>query len=527
MVAQRSIAEPPDKTRRNLLIAAYVTILAGAFVLLFYGLDRHLLWGDEAETATLAKNVLRFGVPKTFDGVNRITLFGAGVDASVHDTWTWSPWLQEYLAAASFLVFGSTTWAARAPSAFFGWLALPLLAFTAYRIYRDHRISVAAVLVLGTSEVFLLHARQCRYYGPAVFLEILFILGIYQLQSGSRAGLWNTAIAMILLFYANYILAFANVPALIPLAWMLYRKDRRVALTVVYVGALFVAAATPWLLYASVARQSEFVGYNLFLKKETYYLKEFHFHFIPLIFLLLPLVNWLMSRRTAASQSKLGAPAGVTGFEWWLLWLMALYLGIILLPPGAFLRYLLPMLPVACLLAAAWVFRYVRRTEIAVALIAVQCLTNALALGSGFPFRGKHTLRWPLAEFVQGNREPFQDRFTDVLEYLLREAKPGESVFSLDPEFPLIFYTGLKVIDGRLIRDKTPLRIPPDWVLTQSASGVMNSVAAPPGNVVRLLYEEIVIPVHESVNFGVVPEPDRYQYHTGKERTFVLYRKKS
>ena len=37
--------------------------------LLFYQLDNRLLWGDEAETALLAKNVLRFGIPKTTDGM--------------------------------------------------------------------------------------------------------------------------------------------------------------------------------------------------------------------------------------------------------------------------------------------------------------------------------------------------------------------------------------------------------------------------------------------------------------------------
>jgi hypothetical protein len=94
----------------------------------------------------------------------------------------WSPWLQQYLAAVGFFLFGPTTWAARAPFAFFEWLSLVLLALTAYRIYRDHRISLAAVLILGTSEVFLLHARQCRYYGLFVFLEVLFILGICLLR---------------------------------------------------------------------------------------------------------------------------------------------------------------------------------------------------------------------------------------------------------------------------------------------------------------------------------------------------------
>src|SRR5437016_2309946 len=96
------------------LAAGYAILFIAAFCLLFYQLDNHLLWGDEAETGVLAKNVLQFGVPKTFDGTNYILLHGT-VDETKDHVWTWSPWLQEYVAASSFRFFGATTWAARAP----------------------------------------------------------------------------------------------------------------------------------------------------------------------------------------------------------------------------------------------------------------------------------------------------------------------------------------------------------------------------------------------------------------------------
>ena len=53
---------------------AYGLLLGAALFLCFYRLDARLLWGDEAETATLARNVLHFGVPKTSDGLNETTL---------------------------------------------------------------------------------------------------------------------------------------------------------------------------------------------------------------------------------------------------------------------------------------------------------------------------------------------------------------------------------------------------------------------------------------------------------------------
>ena len=108
-------------------VIGYTVLFAVAFWLLFYHLDSHLLWGDEAETAVLAKNVVQFGVPRTFDGTNYILLHGT-VDETPGHIWIWSPWMQNYLAASSFILFGPTTWAARAPFAFIGWCSVLLLA---------------------------------------------------------------------------------------------------------------------------------------------------------------------------------------------------------------------------------------------------------------------------------------------------------------------------------------------------------------------------------------------------------------
>ena len=178
---------PSSRPRRIRLLASYGLLLAFGFFLLFYHLDGRLLWGDEAETATLARNVVRFGYPKTFDGLNHISLYGTSTD-NIGNVWVWSPWLQQYVTAASFLVFGPTTWAARAPFALIGWLCMPLLGWVVYRIYRQHRSALAAMALLACSEIFILHARQCRYYSISVLAEILFVYAIYQCLANHRTA---------------------------------------------------------------------------------------------------------------------------------------------------------------------------------------------------------------------------------------------------------------------------------------------------------------------------------------------------
>lgn len=201
----------------------YLGLAALVFFLAFCNLDGRLFWGDEAETALLAKNILKFGVPRVDDGVNHISVNGYRYDER-NGIWTWSPWLPQYITAASFAVFGPGTWAGRAPFALIGWLAVVLLGVVAWKIYGSHRVAFSCMFLLGTSEVFLLHIRQCRYYSITVLGEILVVYGMYQTLAKNRAGSWLVLTGLLLQFYCNYISALANVPVLLVLAWNLFGK---------------------------------------------------------------------------------------------------------------------------------------------------------------------------------------------------------------------------------------------------------------------------------------------------------------
>jgi 4-amino-4-deoxy-L-arabinose transferase-like glycosyltransferase len=495
------------------IVVGYVLLFAAAFWLLFYHLDNHLLWGDEAETAVLAKNVVQFGVPRTYDGTNYLILHG-NVDETPGHVWIWSPWMQNYLAASSFMLFGPTTWAARAPFALIGWCSLPLLALAAWRIYRSHWVTLASVALLAASEIFLLHARQCRYYSISVFAEILFVYGACELLAARRRGVWLAALALVLQFYSNYIIAAANLPALICLAWILRRQGHAAILRVALVFGVFIAAVLPWLAYAHPWGQGNAMGHENYFGKAFGYLLQIHFLFVPLCFLLLPLLRFFSKGRGV----KL--PDVAKQWEYFLLFLMAGYFVVILLAPGFYLRYQLPLLPLLCLLAAAWALRYIRWRALAVALIIVQVASNALSIASGFPFRHGRVLRFPVVEYVSGISAPYTNRLADIVDFFETHAQPGQRVLSFDPEFPLIFYTGLGVIDGRIMEPPSEL---PDWVLPVSASGdVTREPAALPELQPR--YTLITIFVHDSSMFNSIPEPDVYQFHTMAARVpFQIY----
>lgn len=374
-------------------------------------------------------------------------------------------------------------------------------------------------------------------------MPLLFHLGLrrncaYLLHlptSGSeKKGVWLLALALLLHYYNNYILALANLPVLIPLSWALYKQKKSSALYVVKAAAIIFLGAMPWLIYARPWYQLRALGGQNLIDKALFYLREFHFHFIPLIVLILPVVGIFAAKRFSDSKARkmvkdaCGAqlPSPNTPFEKQLYWLMPLYFGMIIIPPGPELRYLLPLLPVACVLSAVWVFRYVRWRQLAVILIFVQCTTNILAIAPTCFFKTGHKMRWTLREYVQGITHPYTDRFAGVLDFLNKEARPGQSIFVFDPEFPLVFYTSLKIIDARFLRSRG-ISILPDWILTKCASCDVEMGYFSLGEL-KPYYEEVVIRVKDSRRNGNIPEPDLYQYRTAQSLSpFILYKKKT
>jgi hypothetical protein len=502
------------------VITAYSLVFAFAGFLLFYQLDNRLLWGDEAETALLAKNVLRFGIPKTVDGINHITVLGNFRDENAAHIWTWAPWLQEYIVAGSYITFGPTTWASRVPFGAIAWLAVVLLAYFVYQIYRDHRMALASALLLGTPEVFLLHARQCRYYAITVFAEVLLIYGVHELLANRKRGVWCFTLALILQFYTNYIIAAANLGVVIPLGWFLFKQRKGGVKFVALALGLFLCAAAPWLIYAQPWHQSKELIHEELGPKAWYYLTEWHFHFVPWIFLLLPAIGAVAMAMNRRNPNRSDA---ITPFELSLLILFAGYIVVLLLPLTE-LRYLLPLLPVGCVLCAVWTFRYIRLSILAVAVIVAQLISNVFAVATSFRPSQEHSWRLPLIDYVRGISGPYTNRFVDVLDFFSREAHAGQSVWVADPEFSLIFYTGLKVIDARL-------RVPdtlPDWILPQSAGGVLIQSPLALPETVKPYYQAIIIRVHDSDQIDSVPEPDTYRYRTTEKRTdFIIYKKKT
>src|SRR5438132_9646427 len=181
---------------------AVVALLGLALVLSNLGKD--YLWADEGDTAVLAANIIKEGVPKAWDGVTFVDS-DRGARLNRNLVMVSSPWLQYYVAAASFLIFGKHTFSARLPFAIAGWLTV----LFAYRLVLQTTASrwaafCAAAILVGSVQ-FLLYCRQCRYYPLSMLLTLLLMSIFLKMKSARQCALFT--LTAILLFHAHPISA--------------------------------------------------------------------------------------------------------------------------------------------------------------------------------------------------------------------------------------------------------------------------------------------------------------------------------
>lgn len=180
--------------------APLLIVAAVAAALIFTNLGAGYLWADEGDTAVLAQNILKFGVPRAWDGKTFMDSdFGARVNSNL--VMVSSPWLQYYVAAASFAVFGENAFAARFPFALAGWLTILLV----YRLIRtatgDRGAALCASILLICSAQFLLFCRESRYYTLTALLTCWLIEAFLRIRSIGTAIAF--AVCSVLLFHTH------------------------------------------------------------------------------------------------------------------------------------------------------------------------------------------------------------------------------------------------------------------------------------------------------------------------------------
>jgi hypothetical protein len=497
-----------------------IPVLFSAFVL-FYNLGDRMLWGDEAETALLSINITKFGVPMATDGENYITLLGKGIDTNSNDIWVWRPWLDEYITAASFILFGKTTTAARLPFVSIAFISVMFLAFMAHRFYRKNEVTLFATLLFVTNVAFILHARQCRYYALVCLAQMILIYGYHRLLIGdSKSGILFFAPALIVEFYCNYILVLPNILTITIFTLAVYRKHPHLIRNVLIGLVIFSLSVVPWILYAQPWHQAGYMGFKQFAANLLFCILQINFNIVPIV-VLLPAVMYFTRRGQQRAKSQDITEKSTEVFLWSL---VPAHLLILSVTPSFAFRYLIPLIPVFILLLSIIIVDYVRPRFLQYLLVAILSLSNIIPVLTAYPII-QSTVRMPIIQFLSEITSEYDNKLADVVHFLRSNARPEETLFVPDPEFPVIFYTGMRVIDARL----NPLLYAnnlPDWIFPQSTSGTIGIPELKLPEALENDYELIVLPVHDSPYGDSCPEPEVHASFTSDKLIgFKIYKK--
>ncbi len=234
-------------TKAFLLHCPFATVAIISAVLIFTNLSSDYLWEDEGDTAALASNILKFGVPKAWDGAAFLDSdHGARLNRDL--VMITHPWVQYYLTAGSFLVFGENTLAARLPFAVAAWMSILLVYIFLWRLTESRRIAFTAAALLVLSVQFLLYARQCRYCSLNMLLVVWLFWIFFEMKSARDCALF--VLVSVLLFHTHpYGIAPVVALGALSLIYRPFKTQRRF----VWVAAPAIALLTlPWIAISSL-----------------------------------------------------------------------------------------------------------------------------------------------------------------------------------------------------------------------------------------------------------------------------------
>jgi 4-amino-4-deoxy-L-arabinose transferase-like glycosyltransferase len=459
---------PPPVACKDLAFGAVVA-LSG--LLLFWSLDGRLLWQDEAETALLAKSILKHGVPIGFDGTNVVSQEASKefvADARLPAfLWRWSPWVQFYIAAGSFALLGPNTLSARLPFASLGLVAVCLTYIYARRLSGSRAIARLSALYLVTSVPFLLHVRQARWCAPAYCLSLGVLLSLEGLAAGRKYSRLAFVASGVLLFYTNYFVAIGLLASSLTAAVLVKGGPALLRRLASAIFAVVVSTLPGAYLFQITSKSKRFELFTL-LDHMNYYSGSYFTFMLPMP--LLALILWMIvSKRSAPELTAKGTSPVVM-----LLVITVLYVAYITLGPWVEFRYLTLLLPTTSILLAVATDR-VRRMNpaLGIALLSALIFTDLVHMAplgyvdtagthSADRFLAAGPVSFPLLGFLYEITHHFDAPEFVLADLLNRSAKRTDIVLTTYDVLPLQFYTGLRVAGGLQGRE---LPNDPDWLI--------------------------------------------------------------
>ncbi len=437
-------------------VGLIVVVLLGGYLCL-RDLDQTTLWDDEAVVGVVARNLRATGRLTGWDGRNLIMVRqGRLLDENLRPL---MPPLHYYVAAASFQLFGESTWSARLPFAVAGVAALICFAAMLHRLGRgDRGLVIFGAGLLAFSVTYILFVRQCRYYALSVLATVCMYWFYARFMDRRR---WSDAIllavAAIVSFYSNYFVCAMFLLALAALHLCIHRRDgRRLA----WVASLFLIATVPYAIQYRIWHRPDIRSQMPWFERHATLLwlnaKALSSEgMLPWMIMPAMVAVLYIARRRHSRLVRLAAH----GLLLSLFYVLLLALCSPQPSRGATLadvRYLVVVLPfLAASIGATLsiVFAWRRAPAVVIAVALVSC--NVFSVNPADP-----RFEWWLPAMVRELHQPHPTAAGRVCDYLREHAEHDDSVltYPFAENYPLMFYLGDRIRIAGYLHDDAPLR---------------------------------------------------------------------
>ena len=183
------------------IFAIWLPILCMA-LLTIPNLGSREMWFDEAHNVAISENILKFGVPKVWDGTN---LIGLGEDSYVGFIEVFLNWFPYYLAALG-QIFSKSLFFVRIWFVICGLLSAICLYFMTYENFKNRRLALLALWLYCLSVPVIIYIKVAYYYAPALlFINASYLFFLKSMNTGKTKYFALFVVSMVLLLYSNYL----------------------------------------------------------------------------------------------------------------------------------------------------------------------------------------------------------------------------------------------------------------------------------------------------------------------------------
>lgn len=438
------------------------------FVVCGYLSFKHLgstpFWDDEAQVGIIAKNFLDAGTLTGWDGRNLYAIRnGAALDANLRLI---NPPLDCVVCAASFKIFGISTWAGRFPFVIAGLLSIAVIIFLLpLHFGKDKWLWFYVLAVLSMSTIFLLYIRQCRYYSLTMLFSLLTFY-YYHLCITKKHIIYFIllSLSLILLFYSHFLICAAFLLALIIYHFLFYRREigLKAGYKILISIGIFLTAVLPYAIYYRIWHRPDIVVNESWLphrlKLLWWNIRDLNtVTFMPwTIFIgLVCCLIYYYKKDPIAKKS----------FQWLVIAFLNVFFIALLSPQAtdsntfADIRYLIVSMPFFLSLNGIFLFfvnRWNKFLAFFLFLTLITCNILALPRHKLKDFPTLPYFQWMLPAYISELHHNYPTAYNTTINYLIKNTAQDDYVF-IYPDYatyPLMFYLSQKLKFCGLLYDE-------------------------------------------------------------------------